>query len=358
MKPKLLYILPEYDEKTATHQKHIFEMLEVLGKKLDIFLLIEKSVGQPNIKNLKEIYVPKNFLDRFLTIIRARSLSYKKAYIHYSYWGAILASLVMKTYYWHCEVYDKFFSDFKFNLESIKKKLLDEYLMVLTLKIVDYLVTGTPTVGKFYEKQFNLSKNKIKIIPNWINPARFWLSKNKKPQNKKVVLFLHRLVPRKGADLIPKIVMEVSKKVKNVYFVIAGDGPLLQNLKLEIKSLKLEKFTSFVGAVPNVETPKYFAAADVFILPSRQEGFPRVLLEVMAMNLPFVAMDVAGVKDITTPLQHKFVVPKGNLDIFINKLVELLKNQKMREKLSQEGEKQVKNYHLSTVSEKFYNLLK
>ena len=155
MKPKLLYVLPEYDERTATHQKHIFEMLEVLGEKLDIFLLVEKSTELPNIKNLKTVHVSKNILDRFMTILWARFLGYKKAYVHYSYWGAIMASLVMETYYWHCEVYDKFFSDFKFNLESIKKKLLDEYLMALTLKVVDYLVTGTPTVGKFYERQFN-----------------------------------------------------------------------------------------------------------------------------------------------------------------------------------------------------------
>ncbi len=369
MRKKILYILPEYNANATTHYVHIFELLERLGKDLDIFLLVEESVGQPVIKNLKKIYVPRNFLDRFLTIIRARSLGYKKAYVHYSYWGAILSSLVFrptggKVFYWHCEVYDQFFSDFKLNLESLKKKLLDEYLMVLTLKMVNYLVTGTPTVGKFYEKQFNLPKNKVKIVPNWINPARFEVNKNKEqlrrvlglPKNKKIVLFLHRLAPRKGADLLPKIIKGVSLGIPDVYFVIAGEGPTRQNLEVAIKQNKIAN-AKLVGAVPNIETPKYFAAADIFILPSRQEGFPRILIECMAAGLPFVAMNVAGTKDIINKEQKQYLVPKGDLKIFIQKTINLLQQPRELHKLSISGKKQVVRYHINNVTEQFIKLL-
>ena len=53
-----------------------------------------------------------------------------------------------------------------------------------------------------------------------------------------------------------------------------------------------------VGSIPNHQLPAFYAAATVFVLPSESEGFPRVLLEAMAAELPVVAYDVGGVRDI------------------------------------------------------------
>lgn len=362
-KTKLLYILPEYNANTPTHHVHIFELLEELGKRLDIFLLVEKSVGQPEIKNLKKIYIPKNFFDRFLTIIRARLLGYKQAYVHYSYWGAILASLIYrptggKVYYWHCEVYDQFFSDFKFNLESVKKKLLDEYLMVLTLKLVDYLVTGTKTVGEFYIKQFNLPRSKIIIIPNWVNLNRFQIpeSRNdlrkrlKLPLGKKIVMFAHRLAPRKGADRLPEIISNIKRKIPDCWFLIAGGGggPL--------RGQKLGKSVRLVSGIPNRKLPAFLAASDLFIMPSRQEGFPRILIECMASGLPFVAMNVGGTRDIINSTQRKCLVPANDVEAFIAVTADLLKSPKKLQKLSRQGQIQVQKFSLETVSKKFLKL--
>jgi glycosyltransferase involved in cell wall biosynthesis len=356
-RPKLLYILPEYDEKTPMHHYHIFEMLEELGKKLDIFLIVEKSVGYPGIKNLQKIATPKNIPQRLLLIIWARILGYQKAYVHYSYLGAILSSFFMKTYYWHCEVYDKFFSDFKLEWPILKKKILDEYLMVLTLKMVDYLVTGTKTVGKFYQKQFNLPHSKIKIIPNWINLPRFLVTESvrklriryKLPEGAKIVLFAHKLVKRKGADYLPQIISRVSKKINNVLFLIAGpSGDLTINFKDHYKLL---------GPVPNKEIPAYMKASDIFIMPSRQEGFPRVLIEAMAAGIPFVATDTGGTRDILTNEQKKYLTSLGDMSKFSHNICYLLGHEKIRKALCIMGQNQAKKYDLGRVAEKFVNLL-
>lgn len=350
MKSKLLYILPEYNARTDSHLFHIFELLEELGKSLDIYLLVEKATTKPIIKNLKTIYVqkhtifPVNILERAFLIGQARLSGYNKAYIHYSYWGAILSSLIFRfsrgiVYYWHCEVYDSFHSG------GIIKKIIDEWPMMLTLKVVNYLITGTPKVAGFYEQEFNLPKYKIKILPNWVNLKRF---RHKTKKNSKTVFFLHRLAPRKGADLLPKIIMETLALDSKINFTVVGGGPLLANLK----SLKMAKV---IGPVPNSEVEGYLQRADLFIMPSRQEGFPRVLLEAMATGTPFVATNVGGTSDILTLFQKQNSL--ASLEDFPKKIEQLANDRQLSKKLVQDGLKHVQKYDLSKVNKQFINLL-
>lgn len=336
-RPKLLYILPEYDPNLPTHYVHIFEFLEELAKDVDIFLLIEKCDGWPDIAGIKQIKVAQNLLERLMTILHARLLGYNQAYVHYSYTGAILASLIFrptlgKVFYWHCEVYNNFSG---------------QWLLRLAIKMTSYLVTGTKTVGEFYARQFSLNEDKIKIVPNWINLSRFENRKSRVKKDRKTVLFAHKLVPRKGADLLPEIITRVSKKVPDVEFVILGPG--------DKKSLKLGDKAKLVGAVPNKQIAQYFARADVFIMPSRQEGFPRVLLEAMACGVPFVATDVGGTRDILSEEQKKYLVPVGNLDLFCQKLIELLRDKNEQNQLSHVGKIRALSYDLKVVVPIFIN---
>lgn len=373
MKTKVIYILPEYNPEAPTHHVHLFELLEHLGKKLDILLLVEKSVSRPEIQNLRKIFVSKNFFDRIAFLFWARLLGYKNVYVHYSYWGAILASIIFRptggrVFYWHCEVYDQFFSKFNWSWAVIRKKLLDEYLMVAALRLVNYLVTGTKTVGEFYQKQFSLSRSKVEVIPNWVNLERFTVTDSKTtlrkklglPQDKKIVVFAHRLAPRKGADLLPGIVSAVVDEVPSVFFLVAGGGggTLGDWLAKEFSKRKLHEHVYLSSGIPNMELPDYLSAADLFIMPSRQEGFPRILIECMACGLPFVATNVGGTSDIVNKSQKKFLVPATDQRLFIDKSIELLRGDKLREQISRSGLIQVQQYSLVNVAAKFARLFR
>lgn len=365
MKQKLLYILPEFNPQTPTHYAHLEELLEKLGEKLEIFLLVERSGAAPKIKNINKVYSQRfnifglNLLEKTMVILWIRVQGYKTAYIHYSYWGAIFASLFMKTYYWHCEVYDQFSMPFEFSKKYLEKKLIDEWPMRLAMKTVSYLVTGTKTVGDYYRKEFNLVGSKVILIPNWVNPERFKIEKNKRqlrkelglPPSKKIVIFVHRLAPRKGADYLPEIISSTISAVPNSWFFIAGGGGgTLKNwLEKEFIKNRLSSYVHLSAGIPNVSLPRYLAAADVLIMPSRQEGFPRVLIEAMAAGVPFVAMNVGGTKDIISPAQASCLVSVGDLEKFSLKIVKLLRDKKEWSALSKEGKIQVKKYSLDNV---------
>jgi len=100
----------------------------------------------------------------------------------------------------------------------------------------------------------------------------------------------------KGIDVLIEAISRLDQPVKDkCQFVIIGEGKEKKNLELRIKNHSLEKQIILLGKINNA--PKYLKAFDAFILPSRKEGFPFVILEAMQAGLPIIATDVGGNKE-------------------------------------------------------------
>ncbi len=353
---KLVYVLPKYDEGAGEHFFHIYKLLGELGKKTKLAVLIEKSRGVPRLANVQHVDVvsAKSFIPRFcetfarLAMLRAQG--YDTFYVHYSFFGAISASIIAKVsggrvFYWNCGLPHLFFKWF-WQRGWLQSKINDDWPLRLSLKMVDYLITGTERMKKYYHQQFGVPLKKILVVPNEIDLSRFKLNKqhNKIPQ----ILFVHHMSERKGAHYLVPIAEKVLKKAR-AQFIIAGDGPYLPALQAQIKKKKLGRYIKTLGSVPNKEVMKLYSQSDIFLMPSDEEGFPRVLLEAMATGTPFVASDVGGVHDIVSKSAQEFVVEKGDADAFAAKIVQLISDEKLRNKLAKDGLQQVKQYDLKKV---------
>ncbi|MBI2637928.1 MAG: hypothetical protein HYW88_03435 [Candidatus Sungbacteria bacterium] len=109
---KLCYIIPEYDPKTATHFAHLYDLLKITSKDLDIFLIIERGEF-PNdteifshTRLLKTSFLPIRVLGTAFMLFSARMRGYKDFYIHYSFFSALSAFVVAKAFggrvfYWN-----------------------------------------------------------------------------------------------------------------------------------------------------------------------------------------------------------------------------------------------------------------
>jgi len=335
--------MPEYSEDLGSHIFYLYDFVKKAAEQIDILLIIEKcnvrEVGGP----FKKVYVQRfngilRCFESFWLLLLARVQGYNNFYIHYSYIGAINASLISRlsgarTFYWSCGMMWLFEKPFKLKWNILKEKLVHEWPLRLILKASNYLVTGNETMKSEYHKHYGISLRRIKVMPNWIDLDRFDPAKFNKenlktqygvPDDKKVVLFVHHLSERKGADLIPQIAAGFKDR-GDVLFLICGSGPYESKLKQETKEKGIENVVRFEGAVPNKLIPEYFAMADVFLMPSREEGFPRVLLESMAMNVPYVASDVGGVREMTPRSLEQYFVKIGSTAVkFIDKIKEVL----------------------------------
>ncbi len=362
---KICYVLPRYDYQDHTHFSHIHKFIAELSKQSEILLLVETSSSavqeissQLGVK--VKVLTPKDrpgILKSFFALLELRRKGWQDFYVHYSFLSAFNASLIVKIlggriFYWNCGLPWNYRRSF---WRSAFEKLV--------YRLVTYLVTGTASLAKQYAAHYHLAAEKIKILPNWVTSSEFIAAKDETDRlraslgilpDEKMLLFVHRLSPRKGAEFLPNILKSLKLPVK---LIVIGDGPgrayLAKEFEVEIRAGRVK----MMGWVAHREVVKYFAAADIFLMPSQEEGFPNVILEAMAAGLPFAAFDVGGVKEII-PLEFlPNIAPLGDLDRFVVIVERLLSAQ--TEQVSawrQRAADWVKKYETAEVAKKFLEM--
>ncbi len=362
-KPRICYILPSYDLATGSHFFHLYQLLERAREDLDIFLVIEKTKAWPGNAPFrfycqKFSFPPLRFAELLFILMRERMGGRRYFYTHYSFFGALASWFVTTlfggvSYYWNCGTPWLY-----------RRSFFEEAIFRFVMRH-NILVTGTAGIASEYSRRFRLNRKRIIILSNWIKILRFdnTCDRNEIRKrlgigiSKKIILFVHHLSRRKGVHLIVPVAKSVTERFKNVIFVIIGAGPELERLRLEVENQGLGWFVRLIGEIPNREIEDYFAAADIFFMPSEEEGFPHVLLEALAAGVPYIASNVGGVKEITPPVLQKYIVGSGDVDGFAAKIVALLtKPASDVHRTSEEEREWVKRYDLNEVLPKFVAL--
>lgn len=145
----------------------------------------------------------------------------------------------------------------------------------------------------------------VDIIENGVDNQFFAPDIGKRQTDKITILFVSRLLARKGLqNLIPElpgIQAEVRRKSgREIQLVIVGDGPYRPVLEEMAAENKVQGFVHFEGGKNRDQVRQYYQAADLFVLPSLAEGMPNVVLEAMASGLPIVMTPCEGSKELVT----------------------------------------------------------
>ncbi len=140
-------------------------------------------------------------------------------------------------------------------------------------------------------------------------------------RNKRVILYAGRFEDQKGVEDLVDIFYIVKSKVKDVLLVLIGAGSKEDLLKKKIKSLGVEKDVIFVKPEKNIF--RYMKRADVFAFPSYYESLGRVVVESMFLGTPVVAYSSEG-DHVHILSRFNLVVPKGNIEQFAEKIVDVL----------------------------------
>lgn len=179
-----------------------------------------------------------------------------------------------------------------------------------------------------------------------------------------LILSVGRFAEKKGLIYLIEAVKYVIEKHKKVKLAIIGFGPEEENLKRLVQDLTLNEYIEFLGKVPNSELPKYYASADIFVLPSivdsrgDTEGLGVVLLEALASGCAVIGSEVGGITDIIRHRQTGLLTEQKNPNDLAKNINELIENTKLREELANGGHKHtIEMFSWDSVSEKFEEIL-
>ena len=160
----------------------------------------------------------------------------------------------------------------------------------------------------------------------------------------KVVLCVARLIPEKGVVEMVEAAELICRTRKDVVFLLAGTGPLMERLRAMVRSAGLERHFKVLGWRNDVND--LMKCADILTLPSYyMEGLPVSILEAMACGKPVVATHHKGCEDAVVDGQTGYLVPVKAVGPLSEKLVALLDDATLRARMGQSGRRRVEQHY-------------
>jgi glycosyltransferase involved in cell wall biosynthesis len=208
-------------------------------------------------------------------------------------------------------------------------------------------------------KKAGVGTEKIKYIPAFYIDLDIF-----KPQSiekKYDIVFSGRLARNKGINLLFSAIEKSKTQIPNIKLIIVGSGPLESRIKNYIKKNRLENNVIFAGWLPGTEdVAGVYNQSKLLVMPSFNEGGPRVVLEAMACKVPVITTRVGAMVDMIKDKENGVFIDWNAEDI-AQKITELLKDNNLRKKIAKNGydtiqqferKKAIKNY-----AEAYQNLL-
>ena len=173
--------------------------------------------------------------------------------------------------------------------------------------------------GWFKEHEIDVIYNGVSVVPD--RPPYDVRRIFPQTENRMAILSAGRLDPQKGFTGLLEVAKRAKAMNKAWIFLVAGEGSLRDQIEEQIADFDLAEFIQLIGFQPELRS--LMKACDVFVLPSRFEGMPNVVMEAMAEGTPVIASDVNGIKELMVDGEDGYIVPWDNPKEFVDRLVKL-----------------------------------
>lgn len=222
----------------------------------------------------------------------------------------------------------------------------------------NYIVIQTEGLRGWAEKHIDSSK--VVVIPNSLDQSRLQnldaaFNTTYEPSSVKKVISMGRFTHEKGHDLLIESLKPILDSNNDWILEIIGDGPLKPKLNKLVSDLGLTDRVVFHGKVENPF--KLIMDADIFVLPSRVEGFPNALLEAMALGKPCISFNCpSGPKDLIDE-DNGILVENGNVRELTTAIELCINSKLLRDKLGNNALKVRTKYNEKKIMSKWEKLL-
>lgn len=228
---------------------------------------------------------------------------------------------------------------------SITKIILNQAGRVLALS--NALAESTLRLG--------VRPDKVSIIPNGVDTAFFC---PKSSLREPVILYIGSFIERKGLTYLIDAIPHVVEQFPQISFVFIGGGSQEKLLSDHIHALGLEEKIQLLGELPPRNVRDWLQKAQIFVLPSLEEGLGVALLEALSCGTPVVATQVGGILDVITP-EVGTLVPPADAEALAAALLEILRNPIHWHELSQHArQRALQRYDWSNIAKQIVSIYK
>lgn len=196
---------------------------------------------------------------------------------------------------------------------------LGTWLTRQVLQRCDRIIAVSEALAKAASK-IGIPASRIIVIPDGIDLNQFTPSEN---QREPLIVFVGSLIKRKGVIYLIEAMSHITSACPTVRLIIIGDGPERPALEQAAATACLTRRVTFVGQQPSQQVRQWLQAAQVFVLPSVEEGLGVVLLEALACGTPIVASQVGGIPEVVTS-NVGLLVPPANSTLLAESITQLL----------------------------------
>lgn len=228
------------------------------------------------------------------------------------------------------------------------------------MEAADQVITVSNMTRKTVIDRYGIDPKKVVTVYNAVDQAMIAeIGDVKRNLNEKVVTFLGRITYQKGPEYFIEAAYKILKYDRNIRFVMAGSGDMLNKMIERVAQLGISDRFHFTGFLRGEAVNKMFALSDVFVMPSISEPFGIVPLEAMRINVPVVISKQSGVAEI---LKHALKIDFWDVDAMADAIYGICNYDTLPKMFKKHGKEEVESLrwedaalHVKNVYKNFIN---
>lgn len=226
------------------------------------------------------------------------------------------------------------------------------------LALADAITSPSQKMAEIATNLWKLSQRNIEIVPNPIDDD-FFVPGTSAPLVPHIVLFVGRLDPQKGVEVLLDAFFRVRQQVPDACLHVVGDDAILwengraksyqAELLQRCQDIGIQDAVRFLGKIARDQLPQLYQQSTVCVIPSKFENFPTVCLEAMACGKPVVASRCGGIPEMIRDGEDGWLVPPENAIAFSEALVNVLKNPSSAAIFGQNARKRIESHYAKRI---------
>lgn len=210
------------------------------------------------------------------------------------------------------------------------------------------LIAVSPSIVEYCLKM-GINPSKVDLIPNGIALDEYEFEN--KNQTFPSLLYIGRLIKIKGIDILIRALPIIKMSYPQMKLYIAGTGGQSNKIKSLVKKMDLTENVVFLGNIFGIEKKSLVSSVDVFVLPSRYDACPIVLLEAMESSKPIVASRVGGIPYLVNDGETGLLFEVGDVNQLANNVLDLLNNEALKLKMGKAGRERANLFSWNNIAD-------